>query len=121
MELINLATPECDQSFPSIGKTCPKISDRVMVPSISEITNLESQSQRYTVAFNVCFPRNSVFTEKVMEFAPCCNPINSICFEVGLKLLRKNSCFFGGMSALPPRFFGVDLDNSLFTLSLNTR
>lgn len=44
--LNNAATPECSQPFPSIGITWPRISDIVMVPSMSETTILSVSSQR---------------------------------------------------------------------------
>jgi len=31
-------TPHYDQSFPNIGKSCPRMSDHVIVPSTSVIT-----------------------------------------------------------------------------------
>lgn len=68
ISVYSFATPMCVQSRPIIVKTCPRASDFVMVPSMSDTTTESEESQRKIRAVQAITPEAE--RENVIVLAP---------------------------------------------------
>lgn len=68
ISVYSLATPRCVQSLPIMVKTCPRASDLVIVPSMSDTTIWSAESQTNSRAVQAATPVAE--REKVIVLAP---------------------------------------------------